>query len=364
MKTSTPHRRSVASAARVKTHSSVPLRQHKASGSNASDLLRNRKVPFRNRKAAPPPSVQFASAASRTTLPHAQRPPSGTANLPPASEDATAPFSTHTTRGSASISNAQAAAPRPVTSTSAQDVASPTTEPILALSRRRLETRTPLLPDAWDRLLRRANLSPRYPTLVSSIRHGFRIGIPLIHTTNTPPNAPSLYIHRDSFRSTLEHEVASARYIGPFSRSVLESLIGPFQTSPLSIIPKPHKPGAFRLIQNFSYPYTPSPSHSSINSHVNSDDYPCTWGTFNAVCFLICSLPPGSQAAVRDVAEAYRIIPLHPSQWNGTVVRISEEDEFMVDSSTAFGGSPNAGTYGHLADAGADIMRSVGIGPV
>ena len=80
---------------------------------------------------------------------------------------------------------------------------------------------------------------------------------------------------------------------------------------------------------------------------------------------LLCArLPPGSQAAVRDVAEAYRTIPLHHSQWPGTVIKAAQHDQYLLDSNAAFGAAPNAGLYGSVADAGADLMRAEGIGPI
>jgi hypothetical protein len=77
----------------------------------------------------------------------------------------------------------------------------------------------------------------------------------------------------------------------------------------------------------------------------------------------ITRLPPGSQAAARDEAEAYRTIPLHPSQWNGTVVRVGD-DAFNLDTSLAFGLAPSAGVYGVCADAANDILRAEVIGPI
>lgn len=80
---------------------------------------------------------------------------------------------------------------------------------------------------------------------------------------------------------------------------------------------------------------------------------------------LVLSLPPGSQGAIRDVAEAYRNIPVHHSQWAGMVVHLSNaEDSFAIDTQTYFGGTANGGIYGHVADAGTDIMRAQGIGPI
>jgi hypothetical protein len=47
---------------------------------------------------------------------------------------------------------------------------------------------------------------------------------------------------------------------------------------------------------------------------------------------------------MRDEAEAYRIIPLHPSQWNGTVVKLGD-DAFNLDTCLSFGLGPSAGLY-------------------
>jgi hypothetical protein len=87
----------------------------------------------------------------------------------------------------------------------------------------------------------------------------------------------------------------------------LQDLIGPFQTSPLSIIQKLGKPGKFRLIQNFSFPHALNTHFQSpsINSHIDADNFPTTWGKFETVYKLIVMLPPESKAVTQDVAEAY-----------------------------------------------------------
>ncbi len=95
-----------------------------------------------------------------------------------------------------------------------------------------------------------------------------------------------------------------------------------------------------------------------MNAGIDSDLYPCTWGTFTAASLLFSQLPPGSQAAVRDVAEAYRSIPLHHSQWPGAVVRTSNDDEFCIDTCASFGGAANCGVFGRCADAACDILRA------
>ena len=117
-------------------------------------------------------------------------------------------------------------------------------------------------------------------------------------------------------------------------------------------------------MHDFSHPYNPSPNAASINSHVDGDNFPCTWGTFSTVALLIARLPPGSQASIRDVAEAYRTIPVLPTQWPGLVVRLQEDDQFAVNVCNNFGLTSAGGVYGMLADAGADIFRGQGMGPL
>lgn len=224
---------------------------------------------------------------------------------------------------------------------------------------------TPYNPDAWADQLSFTSLSYKYPTLVESIRNGFNAGIPPISTTFTPQNSSSIDINLKPFLSIISKEFSSKCYFGPFSRASVESLIGPFQTSPLSLVPKSSK-NTWRLIQNLSFPLYPSlsdPKIHSINFHINADNFPCTWGIFHIVSLLILSLPPGSQACVRDVSEAYRTIPLHPSQWPGTVVRLNE-DLFAINTAACFGLTSAGGIWGHLADALADILRAHGIGPL
>lgn len=143
----------------------------------------------------------------------------------------------------------------------------------------------------------------------------------------------------------------------------VKELIGAFQTSPISLVPKVGKPGSLRLIQNLLYPRNNIPV-SSINHHIFSDNFPCTWGTFGTITSLIYHLPPGLQAAVCNVAEAYCTIALKPTQWLGVVVHLNNNNSFAINTSTIFGVTSGPGVYGLIGDATADIMQSQGIGPI
>ena len=167
-----------------------------------------------------------------------------------------------------------------------------------------------------------------------------------------------------AFQAIVSNELSHGRYLGPLHQCDVEALVGPFQTSPLSIIPKLHKPSAFCLIQNFSYPYAHTSNVASINVFINSNNFLATWGTFPIFSLLLWHLPPGSQATVYNVSEAYRTIPLYPSQWPGVVVHLSNKDSFAIGTNGAFGCSSLASIYSNLEDASVDIMRASGLGPI
>ena len=227
--------------------------------------------------------------------------------------------------------------------------------------------KTPLTPykfEAWDELLRRHDLHSRYPRLVESLQKGFDAGIRKIYSTFTPPNSSTLDLHTELYQEIVDRELHTGRYVGPLSKSEVEELIGPFQSSPLSLVPKPGKVAKFRAVHNFSYPHSPTNHFSSINYTIDPDVYPCTWGTFGTICFTIFNLPPGSQASIGDVAEAYRTVPVVPEQWPGLVVKLRGQDEYCINTNDNFGLASAGGIYGEVADAGADIFRAHGIGPL
>ena len=254
--------------------------------------------------------------------------------------------------------------PRGDIDTNAPDVVRLTMGPIPATSPKP-EIRTPLVASEWKSALEATHIIHRYPQIPHFITYGAEASVGSIQSTFTPPNHPSIVAHQEVFREIVNTEFEKGRYWGPFSRAELENLIGPFQTSPLSLIPKPGKPGKFRLIQNLSYPRNIE-GIRSINSSIETDLYPCTWGTFATVATLTWSLPPGSMGACRDVAEAYRIIPLAKSQWPGTVVRLRDDQNprpFALNTCTCFGKKSSGGLFGLFGDALLDILRAAGIGP-
>ena len=222
-----------------------------------------------------------------------------------------------------------------------------------AVSQRRQSPQTPLVADQWEHKLCTSLLYKKYPQIPEYIRHDASAQL---HRSYVPFNKESTETIPEIFNEIIKSEFDKGRYIGPFLQEELEGKIGPFQSSPLSLVPKAGKPGKYRLVQNLSHPHNNLPI-PSINSLLKLDDFPCTWGTFRTVCTLIRHLPRGSQAATRDISKAYRIIPLHESQWPGVVVQISNlQNEFALNTSNSFGGTTAGGLFGLFGDALADLL--------
>ena len=305
--------------------------------------------------ATPPPSNLYApnvSDATPTTSTTATTQNFGTAHLPSANETVRVALSTtmETCYSVIGKNLTDVTSPTNLLNMTALDVA--TTPMVLrnVIECSLVQAVTSYKPDAWQQWLSKAHLEHRYSNIYNGLRYGFFANLPPLSRTFSPPNNPSISKHGHIFKEIVNREFAKGKYHRPFSQMEIEAVLGPFQTAPLSLIPKSSKPGKFRLVQNLSFPHSNSPI-PSINSLVDPDDFPSPYSTFSIVALVISALPPGSQGAVHDVTKAYRTIPLHPSQWHALVV-------------PCFGFGPSGGIYGNLGSASADIMHFAGVGPI
>jgi hypothetical protein len=168
----------------------------------------------------------------------------------------------------------------------------------------------------------------------------------------------------EAYQEIVDRKLHTKHYIRPLFHAKVELLIGPFQSSLLFMVLKLGKVNKFHTVHNFSYPHSPSNQTYSINHTIDPDMYPCTWGTFGTICFTIYNLSPGSQASIREVAEAYRTIPTVPEQWPSLVVRLWGHNTYCINTNDNFGLASAGGIYGKVADATTDIFRAQGIGPL
>jgi hypothetical protein len=220
---------------------------------------------------------------------------------------------------------------------------------------------TPFVPDEWEKLLNNITPFNPFPDVHISMRFGFDMGVylPPPHTF-TPPNHNSALLYPDHVLSHIHTELALGRYSGPFSRTKLESLIGPFRTSPLGTVPKSIDSPDRRIVQDLSFPRD-DPSHPSVNDQINIEHFRCDWGTFNQVREIVIDAPDLSEAATLDVDAAFRCCPITPSQQSSFIIHW--DDSYYIDHNAPFGATSAGGVFGRVADAKSAILASKNLGP-
>ena len=143
--------------------------------------------------------------------------------------------------------------------------------------------------------------------LVNGFTQGFTIG----HNTPTTElhanNAPILAKYPDIARKKINQELKLGRIAGPFNTPPFQ----PFHISPLSLREK-KEPGKYRMIHNLSYPY----DSSSINNNIPDSEKSVHYATVGDAIQILLKMPTSSYMAKTDIAEAYRLVPVSPSDYD------------------------------------------------
>ena len=218
---------------------------------------------------------------------------------------------------------------------------------------------TPLDPDWVGALLHNYNILTPWSHIITGLHHGFNVGIcdqPL-HT----------YLFQESsdldpafIGSYILSEQLANHYSQAYSPSELKSLIGPFYTSPLGLVLKPHST-IFQIIQDLSYLWN-NPHFQSINAGINLNDFLTKWGTFDVTVATILALPQGCVATTFDITAAYQLTPTCPNQQHSLCV--FWKNKVYVDQAVIFGLSFSARVFGSIADMLITIYKAASFGVV
>ena len=146
-----------------------------------------------------------------------------------------------------------------------------------------------------------------YPDTLS-LCQGFLYGFP-IHfegprVSSVAPNLLSAQQSPHVVDQKLAKELAAHRLAGPLDSP--PSLNSAFL---FGIVPK-KSPGEFRLIHHLSYPYG-----SCVNDGIAFENYTVTYARIHDAIQLIRSAGQGCYLTKTDIQSAFRIIPIHPSDY-------------------------------------------------
>ena len=146
-----------------------------------------------------------------------------------------------------------------------------------------------------------------YPThLTSYLVQGFQKSFHLRHEGDTYNTRPNNSKAANKHIKKFQEELAANRIARPFKKPTYD----PFQVSPLNIREK-KTPNKYHLLHDLSYPY----DTISINSNNPWSEASVQYASIRDAIQHLQRLPSGSYMCKTDIANTYKIVPVHPSDY-------------------------------------------------
>ena len=176
-------------------------------------------------------------------------------------------------------------------------------------------------------------------SLINTLKFGARIGYSGPQKARVSRNLISASQHPEVVSSNLSKEIQKGRVAGPFLSSPLKHL----QCHPVGVVPKKHS-SEWRTIYHLSYP-----EGDSINDHIPKEPYSLQYVRVDDAIRILQTLGPGSFMAKTDLKSAFRLIPIHPDDWN--LLGIYWQSRYYVDLFLPFGLRSAPFIFNQLSDA-------------
>ena len=203
------------------------------------------------------------------------------------------------------------------------------------------------------RLLELFKESKYDPALVKQIGQGFHKGfrIPLqgdLGFRAVPCNHPSLL---ENISVALENISVATEMI--HVEQNMGRIAGPFISviSPLGLIPK-SEPGKFRVIHDLSFP-----KGDSVNSGIPKESCSVSYEDYDYLISLLTSVGQGCFITKADIKAAFRIIPVHPSDYH--LLGFTFEGHYYYDKCLPMGCSISCKVFEQFSCALQWILQSI-----
>ena len=161
--------------------------------------------------------------------------------------------------------------------------------------------------------------------LTNGFTEGFSIGYKGPPISHHPPNLRSALDHPEILDTYIANECTSGHTAGPFPAPPFPS----FNVNPLGAVPKKHT-GKWRLILNLSHP-----PQCSVNDGIPLEEFSLKYISVDTASDAIMTLGRGCSLAKIDVKSAFRICPVHPTDW--PLLGFQWRDAFYYDRVLPFG---------------------------
>ena len=141
-------------------------------------------------------------------------------------------------------------------------------------------------------------------------------------------------------------ELKVKRMAGPFTYLPLQH----FHTSLIDVVPK-KEPNKFCMITDLF-----SPRGRLINDFISGEEASITFNNFDSVVNIVVKIGPGALMAKLDVKSAFRICPVHKSDWH--LLGFTFMDMSFVDLCLPFGLRSSVNRYKQVVGSILCIMEN------
>ena len=163
--------------------------------------------------------------------------------------------------------------------------------------------------------------------LVDGFKNGFKLCYQGPLLTRISKNHKSAIQNSGMTEQMLKKELEKGRIAGPFQCIPFEHFI----SSPIGLIPK-KETNKYRMIHDLSYPHS-----EGVNVFISKEDSTVSYETLDTVIALLIEVGRNALMAKSDIEEAFRIIPIHPSDY--WLLGLSWDNQFYYDKCLAMGAS-------------------------
>ena len=215
--------------------------------------------------------------------------------------------------------------------------------------------RTPLIVDQWKWQLKDHPDHAFSDYILQGLQNGFHIGVDreAAKLKSASANMKSAVDNPQVIQDRLMTECMAGRVIGPLPMESYPMV----HISRFGVIPKKHQPGKWRMIVDLS-----SPSGHSVNDAIDKDQCSLQYASVDDAVQIILSLGKATQLAKFDIENAYRLIPVHPS--DRLLLGMEWEGQLYVDATLPFGLRSAPKIFNALADGLQWILETKGVSPL
>lgn len=161
--------------------------------------------------------------------------------------------------------------------------------------------------------------------LLQGFTFGFKIPYKGPRQFRLSRNLSSIEGKEHILQQRIDQELKHQRIAGPFCKPPFPNI----QISPLGLVPK-NSPGEFRLIHHLSFP-----EKASINHHIPKEFCTVQYQSIHNAIEIIKQVGKGALLAKIDIENAYKQIPIHPSDFE--LLGFMINNQYYYDKTLPFG---------------------------